>query len=615
MMDTTTSGEQAASQIAASTPPDTTQAPDSMPNQPAVGSTPTPATPAATPNAPAAGGTEADNSVTLGGDGTVSQPSLPDRVYHGILKALGGSNDVQLARDPSTGKMVATTVAKTPGSQWKQIIAGALTGLAASGKAGVGPGQKERALALGVGGGQQMVQQQQQSKVDQANQDYDEQQKAIVRKAQLQQMAVQTAASSFSLERAKVDASTLDAKMTNDHMAWLKDNGGVDVGTFKDFAAVGAYAKNDPTLAADIAHGRIAVMPNIQTTTDKDGTTHSTVNGIDVARVPEGWGDQLNDKDLPIQRMIPGKDGKPPTWETETIPAGTIKNSDYNTAVLATVNQQAKMASDVVENDYKQAQIKKTNADAEFARTEAGKTAAETRQLNEASSQNDIESNAQQLVNGTMDPANLSKRSKSYDATLAAANRLSLQQSGQPFDPAKAAGDYKFATTAVTKNTLNYLNSLVGKDNKSGNLGAVVSMSQALKQSKFPALNDVSQWAKLQDGNPQVAAYRAALTETADQIAKILQGGGSGNGTSDAKLKQAGELLNKGFNANQMAATADTLRVLLGNRKQETIGDNRYLMRWYGAPQYVTVTDPTGAVHTFPDQASANNFKKAANIQ
>jgi hypothetical protein len=29
----------------------------------------------------------------------------------------------------------------------------------------------------------------------------------------------------------------------------------------------------------------------------------------------------------------------------------------------------------------------------------------------------------------------------------------------------------------------------------------------------------------------------------------------------------------------------------------------------------ITVTDPKGGVHTFPDQASADRFRKLANIQ
>jgi hypothetical protein len=583
--------------MGSSTPPPATTPPQPAPSP--IESQNPPPTPQAPPAQP--------SGVTVSPDGTARPQSIPSRVYHGILDALGGTNDVQLSRDAS-GKMIATSVAKTPGAQWKQIIGGALAGLA-GGAGQVGPGKFGRAAGAGINAGMQQAQQQQKAKVDAANADYDEQQKTLVRKAQLQQIAVQTAASSFSLERAKVNAEALDSKMLNDHMDWIKDNGGSEVGTFKDYAAVSQYAKNDPALAADIAHGRIAVTPHIENVKAEDGTEHQQVTGIDVARVPDQWGNQLNDKDLPIDRMVPGADGKPATWETETIPAGTIKNSDYNAAVLATVAQRAKAEGDVVEENYKKAQTREANS-------EANKNNVEAKQLNEAGDTATIQSNAAQLVHGSMDPANLSKRSKTYDATLAAANDISMRETGKPFDTAKATADYKFASNPQTKNTLNYLNSLTGRDNNGGNLGTVIQLSTALHQGKFPALNDADQWAKLSSGNPQVAAYRAALVETSDQIAKILQGGGTGNGTSDKKLEQAQDLLDRGFNTQQMAAVANTMRDLLGNRKKEMIGDNRYLTQWYGSGQtQITVTDPKGGTHIFGSQADADKFKKLAGIQ
>jgi hypothetical protein len=319
------------------------------------------------PDAPAAQPAAQPSAVTVT-PGTQPRPqSMLTRISHGILSALGGANDVQLSRNDD-GTMVASSVAKTPGAQWKQIIAGALTGLAASGNAGVGPGSVGRGLALGTGAGLKMSQDQDKAKVDAANQDYDEQQKTLVRKAQLQQMAVQTAASSFSLERNKVDASELDAKMLNDHNKWIQDGGGTDVGTFKDYADVSAYAKNDPSLAADIAHGRVNVTPHVE-----DGK----VTGIDVARVPEGWGQSLLTEDRPMPRQVPGKDGKPPTWTTETVPAGTMSHADYNAAFLAQTAAQAKQLGDASEETYKKEQEKNMRSEETQHYAEANKANAE----------------------------------------------------------------------------------------------------------------------------------------------------------------------------------------------------------------------------------------------
>ncbi len=194
------------------------------------------------------------------------------------------------------------------------------------------------------------------------------------------------------------------------------------------------------------------------------------------------------------------------------------------------------------------------------------------------------------LVEGTMDPTQMSKRSQDYNQKIEQADKYSQEKYGKPFDIAKAQSDYKFANNPQTQNTLKYLNSLTGSDNKSGNLAALVDQSNKITRTDFPALNDVAAWARLKSGDPQMASYYAAVTEVADQVAKILQGGGSG--TSDAKLKQASELFDKGFSKDQIVGVSQTLRTLLANRKNELVGDNRYLQRQYGVS--VPVAQPSG---------------------
>lgn len=195
------------------------------------------------------------------------------------------------------------------------------------------------------------------------------------------------------------------------------------------------------------------------------------------------------------------------------------------------------------------------------------------------------------LVEGTIDPSQLSKRSQDYNQKLEQADKYSQEKYGKPFDIAKAQSDYKFANNPQTQNTLKYLNSLTGSDNKSGNLAALVDQSNKITRTDFPALNDVAAWARLKSGDPQMASYYAAVTEVADQVAKILQGGGSG--TSDAKLKQASELFDKGFSKEQIVGVSQTLRTLLANRKNELVGDNRYLQKQYGVAA-TPVAQPSG---------------------
>jgi hypothetical protein len=85
---------------------------------------------------------------------------------------------------------------------------------------------------------------------------------------------------------------------------------------------------------------------------------------------------------------------------------------------------------------------------------------AKRKKIAELAAQGDddsIKTQGQMMVEGLMDPAQLSKRAKSYGATIAAANAYSMQKYGKPFDTAKASADYKFASDKGTQNTLKYL--------------------------------------------------------------------------------------------------------------------------------------------------------------
>lgn len=279
----------------------------------------------------------------------------------------------------------------------------------------------------------------------------------------------------------------------------------------------------------------------------------------------------------------------------EIKPVYTTLSGGHNTAWDALITHgAASQKFQLLQNQYAdQLKNKSTQADT------AEKEAAKVKDLAEANNQNKqadllggdvINHTAQQLVDADEDPSQLTKRSKNYDAQVAAADDYSLRNYGVHWSPAQATLDYNFAKAPATQNTLKYLNSLTGKDGRGGNLKVLVDSSNKIDRTDFPAVNNYEAWAKLQAGNPAMAAYYAQITEVADQVAKILQAGGTGNGTSDAKLKQATDLFNKGFSKQSIQAVAEALHPLLGNRQKEMIGNNRYLIK-----QYPEAVAPNGA--------------------
>ena len=197
----------------------------------------------------------------------------------------------------------------------------------------------------------------------------------------------------------------------------------------------------------------------------------------------------------------------------------------------------------------------------------------------------DVGSAAELLRSGSQAPSQLSKRSSTYQATIDEADKQEMAETGKHYSPAQEEINYKFANQPSTQNTLKYLNSLTGgQDPTTGNLAELVNQSNKVGRTSFPPLNKAEAWAKLESGDPGIVAYRTVVTEVADQVAKILQGGGSGSGTSDAKMRQAQEMFDTGFTKDQIKAVAAELRPLLNNRRDALIGDNRYLQHDFGKP-------------------------------
>lgn len=316
--------------------------------------------------------------------------------------------------------------------------------------------------------------------------------------------------------------------------------------------------------ARDVALGKTTMISNGQTGKDAG---YGVLDNMELQNTPLSA-----DAKVVSDWNLDPKTGKmTPVYKTLT--------AGHNTAFDALIAHDAASKKFQTLQDQYSKQLADSKVKAEtFKATEEGEKAESEAKL--ASGQV-LEHTAQQLVDANEDPSQLTKRSKTYDAQVAAADDYSMKTYGVHWSPAQASIDFKYAQALATQNTLRYLNSLTGKDGKSGNLQQLVNMSNSINRTDFPALNDKIAWAKLQLGHPEMAAYYATVTEVSDQVAKILQGGGTGNGTSDAKLKQAQELFDTGFSKASIQAVAGALHPLLGNRQREMIGDNRYLIKMF----------------------------------
>ncbi len=271
-------------------------------------------------------------------------PSWGSTVYHGVLDALGGSKDVSLARDPNTGQMVATTTKSGTGTQWKRIIAGALSGFAGASQAKPGPGYLARAAGAGVQAGTDLAQQREQTQRQNANQDFEAETKAKTSQAQNALLTHQIAQSTFELGRAQVNAGVQDLDRENTFSQVIADGGqgSQDLGVFPDFNAVVKTFKDNPELHDHQAGGRIVAIPHI----DADGK----VDGVHAALVSPDWLNSKIAQDLPIT-VRDYENGKL-VEKQFTIPAGSLTGDQYSKLVMA----QSKDALDEYTTAQKEAQ-------------------------------------------------------------------------------------------------------------------------------------------------------------------------------------------------------------------------------------------------------------------
>lgn len=175
-----------------------------------------------------------------------------------------------------------------------------------------------------------------------------------------------------------------------------------------------------------------------------------------------------------------------------------------------------------------------------------------------------VETAAAAILSGRMAPSQLSLSGgmgkagvKFKQAVMASVNRQNPQ-----FNWAASESNYQFGKSPATQNTVRFL------DNIEKTLPVLEQASDDFQRSGVRVINKAILTAKSQFGATDVVKFDLARTILADEIAKVLQGGGTGAGTSDAKLKQAQDLLSGDLTPQQLKAVTASVRELLQTRRQ-----------------------------------------------
>jgi hypothetical protein len=590
---TTTAPAQAPPQSATVTAP----APDQVATQDAPQSTAT-IQPAAAPDA---------NAAPMGA--TLPQDPLAKRIFHGIMGALGGTEDTSYARDPNTGKMVVTQTASGTGTQWKRIIAGAVSGTAAGLGASPGPGQLERAASAGFQTSQQMVSKQDDQQRQHADQDFSTQQKATLQKAQTQLLTYQTSEAAFRLQRMGVEAHQMDADRENQFVKSIQagGNGSQDLGVAKDFKDVLAMHKDMPDLYKENAQGNIIATSHV----DGDGK----FDGMRYALVTPQWKDANTTEDQSFFHLVPAtKVGEQPTIQKQTVKAGTIKNGAFANQQAAAAQEimkwQTEAAKEKHQNTIDASTVAKNRAETAKAYAETAKTNRETANLKapDGASDSDI---VKGMLDGSIDiTKTASIRGNRREQLIAQAKqqdpKFNMQDYGTKLKVRQDFADGKASQQLTSFNAF---------------LGHADDYSQTindLRNSHSPLINKPLNWLKKNaEGNPAIQQVLIAQSAVKTEFQNFL----NNNHALMAQDKEEGEkMLDENVSPaaaqaamKQFITTASIRMSALNHTYYRTFGtdapdmldeDGKASLAHFGVPESMVYHHPTGTATPNTSQAA-----------
>jgi hypothetical protein len=139
---------------------------------------------------------------------------------------------------------------------------------------------------------------------------------------------------------------------------------------------------------------------------------------------------------------------------------------------------------------------------------------------------------------------------------------LSALKKDPNFDFEQSAAEYQLTKSPQFQNTVRYMDSVVES------LPQLIDRAQKLGNFGIRSVNELLNRGKEEFNNINLKRFNTDRLLLADEVAKILQGGGTGSGTSDAKLHQAEQIFRSTDDPSAIRAAAEEVTQLIGNRRR-----------------------------------------------
>lgn len=184
-----------------------------------------------------------------------------------------------------------------------------------------------------------------------------------------------------------------------------------------------------------------------------------------------------------------------------------------------------------------------------------------------------IETGARSVLEGRMAPSQVVSLYGGYGKEGAAFKRAlatRIQQMDPTFNFQEAESNYQYGKNTGVQASIRYMTSV------QDSIPMLLERAKTLNNGNVRGINALVNAGKDQFNNVDLKRFKTDVTLVADEVAKILQGGGTGSATSDAKLRQASALLSESDSPAAIAASLADINTLIGFRKEaQTAGTYR----------------------------------------
>jgi hypothetical protein len=228
--------------------------------------------------------------------------------------------------------------------------------------------------------------------------------------------------------------------------------------------------------------------------------------------------------------------------------------------------------------------------------------------LNQAPTQEQAAQVADDLINHRMAPEQSSSMFGGFGPSGQAFKRMvygAAKKADPNFNFEQASAEYALAKSPGFQNTVRYMDSAMSS------LPQLQNSANLLANGKVSSINSLINAGKKQFNSVDLKKFQTDKTLVGDEVAKILQGGGTGSGVSDAKLKQAQDIFRDSDDPKAIAASIGEVNSLLGYRRH-ALTRGTYMEN--AAPQAsgkIMVHASDGKDHPFDTPEQAATFEAA----